>query len=37
MSPKVVQEDYEPKEGCDETSCVECRNKYWFEELEEFE
>lgn len=32
--PKVIDKDYTPINGCANTSCDECRYKYWTREIE---
>ena len=34
ICPKAVDKNYEPEKGCDDTSCDECSDKYWTQEVE---
>lgn len=34
ICPKAVDKNYKPVKGCDDTSCNECSNKYWRQEIE---
>lgn len=34
ICPKAVDKNYEPVNGCDDTSCDECADKYWAQEVE---
>ena len=34
ICPKAVDKDYTPVNGCDDTSCDECSDKYWMQEVE---
>lgn len=34
ICPKAVDKNYTPVNGCDDTSCDECSDKYWTQEIE---
>lgn len=34
ICPKAVDKNYKPVKGCDDTSCDECSDKFWKQEVE---